>query len=171
MISYHCDSNAIIDTPFNYCADKHILLAYGDIMQRLKDRKILVDLQIFDNKASTEYKSIIKSEWGLRYQLVLPLTHFINEYEHAIRTFKANFLSILAGIANTFPNNLWDLLPPQTDLTLNLLRHSTLNPNISGWEYLQGTFEYKVTPLGTLGFPFMVYWKTSNRKSWEFRSK
>ena len=67
MIAYHCDLNAIIFNPFNSCADKHILLAYGSIIKRLKDCNMLVDLQILDNKTSTEYNSIIKAEWGVRY--------------------------------------------------------------------------------------------------------
>ena len=84
---------------------------------------------------------------------------------------KARFLSILAGIANTFPNKFWGLITPQTELTLNLLRQSTLNPKISVWVYLQGTFDYKVTPLGTLVCPAMTPRKTSNCKPWRFRVK
>ena len=67
MIAYHCDSNAIIAAPFKARAKKHRLLAYGAIMQRLKERSMLVDFQILDNKAISEYKRIIKSEWGVGY--------------------------------------------------------------------------------------------------------
>ena len=42
--------------------------------------------------------------------------------ERATRTFKAYFLSVLAGIADSFPNYIWDRLLSQTELTLNLLR-------------------------------------------------
>ena len=84
---------------------------------------------------------------------------------------KAHFLSILAGIANTFPNKLWGLIIPQTELTLNLLIQSTLNPKISVWGYLQGTFDYKATPIGPHGYPIMIHRKTSTRKSWDFRGK
>ena len=52
MIVYHCDSNAIIVSPFKYFANKHRLLDYNAIMQWLKDRSMLVDLQILDNEAS-----------------------------------------------------------------------------------------------------------------------
>ena len=54
MIAYHCDSNAIIAAPFKSFTNRHRLLAYGSIMQRLKDRNMLVDLHILDNEASTE---------------------------------------------------------------------------------------------------------------------
>ena len=34
-----------------------------------------------------------------------------------------------------------------------------------------GAFNYDATPLGPLGCPEMIHKKTSNRKSWDFRSK
>ena len=111
-------------------------------MQRLKDRNMLVDLQILDNEASTEYKRIIKSEWGFGYQLVWPHINSRNAAERVIRTFKAHFLSILAGIENALHNTLWDLLLPQIELTLNIFEQSTLNLGISAWEYFQGPFHY-----------------------------
>ena len=121
MIAYHCDSNVIIAAPFKSHTDKHRLLAYGPIMQRLKERNMLVDLQILDNEENTEYKRIIKSEWGVGYQLVPPHIHSRNTAELSIRTFKAHFISILSEIATTFPKNFWDLLLHQTELTLNLI--------------------------------------------------
>ena len=130
MIAYNCDSNAIISAPFKPRANKHRLLSHGTIKQRLKYRNMLVDLQILDNESSNEYKRIIKSEWGVVYQLVPTHTHSINVAECAIRTLKAHFLSNLSGIVPTFPKNLWDLLLPQTELTLNLLSQETLNPKI-----------------------------------------
>ena len=85
-------------------------------MQRLTDNKLIVDLQILYNKASAEYKRSIKTKWNSNYQLVPPNTHRSNAAERAIRTFKAHFLSILAGVAPDFSRNLWDLLLPQTEL-------------------------------------------------------
>ena len=127
---------------------------------------MLVDLQILDNEAITEYKRIIKSDLGVGYQLEPPHIHRRNAAERAIRTFKAHFLSILYGIENTFPKNLWGLLLPQIELTLNMLIQSTLNLNISSWEYFQGPFYYKNTPLGPLVCPVMIHQKTYNCKSW-----
>ena len=40
---------------------------------------------------------------NVEYQLVLPNLHRHNAAERAICTFKARFLSILAGIADDFP--------------------------------------------------------------------
>ena len=101
------------------------------IMQRLRDNKITVDLQILNNEASAEYKRAIKEKWNANYQLVPPNTHRSNAAERAIHTFKAHFISKLAGVAPDFPWNLWDLLLPQTELTLNLVRQETLDPSRS----------------------------------------
>ena len=97
-------------------------------MQRLTDNKLSVDLQILDNEASAEYKQSIKTNWNANYQLVPTHTYWSNAAERAIRTFKAQFLSILTGVATYLPINMWDLLLPQAELKLNLLRQATLNP-------------------------------------------
>ena len=83
-------------------------------MQSLKERNHHVDLQILDNEASVEYKKLMTEKWKVKYQLVPPQIHRRNAAEREIRTFKAHFLSILAGVADDFPRNLWDLLIPQT---------------------------------------------------------
>ena len=59
--------------------------------------------------------------------------HRRNIAERMIQTFKAHFLSILAGVSATFPPFLWDKLLPQTELTLNLLRQSNIAPAMSAW--------------------------------------
>ena len=59
---------------------------------------------------------------GLTYQLVASDMPRRNTGEKAIHTFKAHFLVILVEVSNVFPHHLWDLLLPQTELTLNILR-------------------------------------------------
>ena len=88
MVAYH-SSNVILIEPFASRKDKHRIAAYNVIMQRLKDRNLLVDLQILDNECSKEYKATMKEKWGVTYQLVPPDLHRRNTAERAIRTFKA----------------------------------------------------------------------------------
>ena len=102
-------------------------------MQRLTDNKLIADLQILDNKASADYTRAIKKKWNANYQLAPPNKNRSNAAERAIRTLKSHFLSILAGVATDFTRNLWDLLLPRTELTLNLLRQATLEPTGSAW--------------------------------------
>ena len=138
-------------------------------MQRLTDNKLIADLKILDNEASTEYKRSIKKKWNAKYQLLPPHTHQSNAAEHAIRTFKAHFLSILAGVAPDFPRNLWDLLLPQAKLTLKFLRQATLKPTRYAWSYFHGPFNYDSTPIGPLGCDIITQKKIGMRNSWDFR--
>ena len=103
MVAYHCNANAIKDFPFKSRKDNDRMVAYNTIMQRLKDRNMLAKLQILDNEASKEYKTIIKYKLNIKYQLVFSRIYSQNASKRAIRTFKAYFLSILAGVADDFP--------------------------------------------------------------------
>ena len=169
MIAFHSDTNAILVAPFKSRKDSHRMQAYNEIMQRLKAKNQHVDLQILDNEASAEYKKLMTETWKVAYQFVPPDNHRRNAAERAIRTFKAHFIAILAGIAPDFPRNLWDLLLPQTEMTLNLLRQSNSNPKISAWEAFNGVFSYNHTPLGPLGCRVLIHKKTGNRNSWDYR--
>ena len=113
MVAYHCDANAIIAVSFKSQKDKDRMFDYNSIIQRLKDRNMLVNLQILDNEASKEYKTIIKNQWKIKYQLVLSHIHRQNSTKRSILTFKAHFLSILSGVTNDFPCCHWDQLLPK----------------------------------------------------------
>ena len=110
----------------------------------------------------------MQKKWNIVYQLVPPDLHRRNAAERAIRTFKAKFLAIVAGVATDFPHYLWDLLLPQTEITLNLLRQSTEDPTISAWDFFSGPFNYDVTPLGPLGIRVISHDKPSKRNPWGF---
>ena len=83
-------------------------------MTRLKQLNQLLDLQILYNESSIEYKTTMQEVWKVDYQLVLPNIHCRNAEKRVIHKFKAHFLSILAGIDEDLPKNMWDLLIPLT---------------------------------------------------------
>ena len=87
-----------------------------------------VDLQILDNEASAEYKRLTKEKWKINYQLVPPNNNWSNSAEWAIHTFKYHFISVMDGIAPDLPSNLWDLLIPHTEVTLNNIWQAILDP-------------------------------------------
>ena len=100
-------------------------------MKWLKARGIKVDLQVLDNEASAAYIQTINKVIKGKLQKVPPDMHRCNKAKRAIQTFKAHFVSILAGVDLLFPRNRWDLLLPQAEITVNLLRQSLLQPDIS----------------------------------------
>ena len=171
MIAYHVDGNLILQQPFKTKSDAHRLAAYNTIMTRLAAKGLSVDLQIMDNEASAAFKQAITFAWRAKFQLVPPDMHRRNRAERAIRTFKDHFLAILAGVDKAFPPYLWDLLLPQAELTLNILRQSTINPKISAWEFFNGPFDFNKTPLGPVGCRVLIHAKPTTRRSWDFRAK
>ena len=131
MLAYHVDSNVILVKLIQARHDRHRLAAANRIMSQLQKNGHNVDLQILENECRTAYKLQIEGKWKSTFQLVPPDMHCRNAAERMIQTFKAHFLSTLAGVSSTFPNFIWDKLLPQTELTLNLLLHSNITPNIS----------------------------------------
>ena len=65
MIAYHFDANLILADPFTSRKEKHRLLAYDKLMQRLRDNKLTVNPQILDNEDGAEYKRVIKKNGKL----------------------------------------------------------------------------------------------------------
>ena len=105
-------------------------------------------------------------EQGIDYQLVPPHVHRCNAAERAICTFKNHFITELCSVDRDFPIHLWDRLLPQALLTLNLLRGSRINPKLSAYAQIHGTFDQNRTPLAPPGIRVMVHQKPSNRLSW-----
>ena len=81
--------------------------------------------------------------------------------------FQRKFLSVLAGVDHDFTKFMWDNLLVQTELTLNLLLQSTLNPRISAWGYFNVIFDYAANPLDTIGCKIIIHTTSNNSKSWD----
>eukprot|EP00804_Cyclotella_cryptica_P006024 CCRYP_000276-RA/>CCRYP_000276-RA protein AED:0.08 eAED:0.08 QI:0/0/0/0.66/1/1/3/0/1069 len=172
MLAYHCDTNVILIKPFQSCHDRHCIPAYNKLMGRLTARAHTVDHQVLDNEASAEYCRVITEDWNCSYQLVPPNMHRRNIAQRAIQTFKAHFLSILAGLPSAFRNYLWDMKIPQTELTLNLLRQSHTAPALSAWEsYNNAPYNFDATPIGPCGCPVIIQNKPNKHLSWAFRGR
>ncbi len=82
--------------------------------------------------------------------------------------FKAHFLSILAGVADNFPPNLWDWLLPQTKITINLTQQSNATPKVLAYAHLSGPFDYNKMPLAPMGCEAQVNEKTNKRGTWAY---
>jgi hypothetical protein len=103
---------------------------------------------------------------NITFQLVPPGVHRANAAERAIRTFKNHFIAGLSSTDSNFPLHLWDRLLPQAVLTLNLLRGSRINPNLSAWAQVHGTFDFDRTPIAPPGTRVLVHSKPGDRTTW-----
>jgi hypothetical protein len=75
MIAYHMDGNLILQQAFQTKTDKHPILAFITIMERLPARGLSVDLNIRDNEASVDFKWVITESWKTKFQLAPPDMH------------------------------------------------------------------------------------------------
>ena len=91
----------------------------------------MTSLHIMDNEALffsvTNYLEI----HNIKHQLVPPHVHQCNVAERAISTSKDHYIAGLCTTDPQFPMHLWDLLLPQCDYTLNMIRASRLHPTLS----------------------------------------
>ena len=81
----------------------------------------------------------------------------MNAAKRTIQTFKAAFIAALAATDSNFPLQLWDKLTPQVQDTLNLLRASRINPDISAYEALNGPNNWDRYPLAPPGCKAIIY--------------
>ncbi len=103
-------------------------------------------------------------------ELVPPGCHRQNAAAVAICNFNSHFLSVLAGVANDFPQNLWDHLLPQTEITLNLIWQSNATPIVSAYAHLSGPFDYNKMPLAPMGCEAQIHKKTDKQETWAYHS-
>ncbi len=121
MVMVEMDSNAILVESKKNCKDAKMIRAYNTLLLQLKQAGIVPKKYVLDNEVSENIKNHICDTCKMNMELVPPGCHWRNAAEVAIRNFKAHFLSVLAGVANDFPPNLWDWLLPQTKITINLI--------------------------------------------------
>ena len=65
-----------------------------------------------------------------------------------------------------FPMHLWDRTIPQAELTLNLLRQSRINPNLTAWEQIHGKFDFNSTPIAPPGIRVKAHARPTQRQTW-----
>ena len=98
-----------------------------------------------------------------------PHNHRVNAAERAIQTFKDAFIAALATTDRDFSLQLWDKLAPQVQDTLNLLRTSRTNPEISAYEALNGPYDWNQYPLAPPGCKAIIYEAPAVHGSWASR--
>ncbi len=83
-----------------------MIRVYQKIINRMKAAGLGLKKQVLNNKCLAAMKACIK-ENNMDYKLIPPGQHRQNQAEQTIQTFKAHFISILAGVNDKFPLLLW----------------------------------------------------------------
>jgi hypothetical protein len=165
MVCYDYDSNTIFTQPFKNRTATCLLEAYKILHERLCRAGLRPKLQRLDNECSQLLTDFMHQE-NIDFQLVPPSVHRRNAAERAIRTFQNHFIAGLCSVDKDFPLHLWDRLLPQAEISLNLLRGSRINPKLSAWAQVNGTFDFNRTPLGPPGCRVLAHEKPANRTTW-----
>ena len=119
-----------------------------------------------DNETSADLISVFELE-GIKHQLVTPYKHHRNRAERAIKTYKAHFKSCLATLDPNFSLLEWDMLIPQMNITLNLLRASRSNRKLSAYSYIFGTYNFRAMPIAPPSTKVVAHVHPSKRGSYE----
>ena len=162
LVAYNYDSNLIHVKPLKSRHDNDTIKAYEEIYAKLTSQGLKPKLHWLDNEASKALKNFIAKE-HTEYQLTPPHIHRRKTAERAIRTFKNHFVSGLCSVDKNFSLHLWCRLLDQVELTLNMLRTSRINPNLSTHEQINGTNDFNATPLAPPGTRCIAHEKSCQR--------
>jgi hypothetical protein len=150
MVCYVYDCNYVKFIPVKSMSTSEWVKTYDTIHQELAVKGLKPKLKTLDNDVLAALKHFFTAT-DVNYQLVPPHCHRRNAPERAIRTFKEQFVAGLSSADPTFPLHLWDRLLPQAELTLNLLRTSRLQLQLSSADQFHGLVDYNKTTFAPPG--------------------
>jgi len=169
FVLYDYDSNSIHAEPIPNRKQESIKDTYEKVLRLLQLRGLRPKLHRLDNEASKLLTDFMTDE-QVNYQLTPAGLHHRNWAERAIQTFKNHFISGLCSTHPDFPLNLWDKLLLQATLTLNLLRPSRINPQLSAHAQVYGAFNFDKTPLAPPGIKVLAHERAEDRESYAVHS-
>ena len=106
----------------------------------------------------------------MQYELVPKGQHRRNIAEKAIQTWKSHAVGVFSGMSDKCPLTIWDLLLPQIDMQVNLLRQANTAPKVSAWAYMHGQHDFNRHPLAPLGIEAHIYIPPDKRRTWGVKS-
>jgi len=174
FLLYDYDSNAILVEPIKSRQAKHLIEGYDACYNRLKAAGITPILHRLDNEISDTMRQSIQ-EKGLKYQLSDTYDHHAQPAERHVGTYKNHLGSILNGCDADFPPHLWCRTIKQSEITINCLRKSRINPKLSAYTQLFGIFDFNATPMVPVGTRAIIYedreqrpntWANHGQRGW-----
>jgi len=158
--------NYIKYTPFKDRSAGAYIDAFSSVISFFRSYGHHVPIVRMDNETSSALQDFFRKE-VVSWQYVPPGQHRTLLAERAIRTAKNHLISIMSA-ATECPKYLWDPYAcDYAELTINQLRCSFNNINISAYEGLLGHgYDHASNPLGVYGTPVLVHDLPSIRGTW-----
>lgn len=166
LVAYNWDANSILVEPLKNKEAQTITNAWEKINKRFSTTGMAPNHWILDNEKSKILMEAF-SQNKVTHKFVSSHSHRANKAERAIQTFKNHFKSGLASVNPDFPSSQWDRLLPQAEMTLNMLRRSRINCNISAYMYQFGNFNWNKTPLAPPGTKVVAHDPPNTRGTWD----
>ena len=162
---YDYDANYIHATPIKSCKSEERIRDFKDSDAVLTKNGIRAKTIRLDNEISRDFNDHLTSI-NLPFQLASPVDHRANPAKCAIQTFKNHFIAMLSGVDPDFLTNCWELLIPQANISLNLLRASRVQPKLSAYAMIHGVFDYNQTPLAPPGCKIAIHDRAGEPRTW-----
>ena len=166
FIAYVYSENAILVRPMKTREAKSFLQAFTSIYEYLISQSKKPKLHVLDNECSKNIVEFLNKQ-ATKIQFVEPHQHRVNASERAVQTFKNRFIAGLSMVDQKFPLQLWDILIPQAQDTVSLLRRCWSNSKLSAYASLEGEFNFDKTPLAPLGTRTLLYLDPKQRNTWQ----
>jgi hypothetical protein len=162
MVCYIYDCNYVKVIPMKSRSASEWIKSYDHIHQELTAKGFKPKLQTLDNEASAALKIFFTAN-DIEYQLVPRHCHRRSADERSIRSFKEHFVAGLSSVDPTFP---LDILLPQAEINLNLLRTSRLHLQLSASAHFHGLVDYNKIYFALLGCKLIAHEKPGKRRTW-----
>ena len=169
VIFYASDGNYIKSYPIKSRHRTQLLKAYEEVYTFLRIRGYRPQLHKLDNETSHDVETFI-AEQQAAVQYTPADMHRTNIAERACRTWKNHFTAIRAGTPPSFKMANWCKMLEQADITLNMMRPCTLNPNLSAFEAMEGMYSFNATPMAPIGTEMLMHLKPIRRNTWAYHA-
>jgi hypothetical protein len=157
LVMYNPDTNFIKVIPQRSRSHTDYINSYDNAMEFWKSHGIEPNFLLIDNESSKELVEFLTLK-NIEVKMCPPKMHRTLKAERAIRTWKNHLLASLATADNDFPLYLWNLIVPQVETTLNLMRQSTASQHISAWQAVhKSPYDFKSNPFAPIGIKIIAH--------------
>ncbi len=167
LIMYNPDTDYILAVPQRTKSAADYVASYTIGLQFWASHGIIPTSVRIDNESSDALLTFLRSQSPtISVEKCPPGMHRASGAERAIRTWKNHFLATLATTDPDFPASLWADLLPHTEVTLNSVRASASNPDISAYHQVHGhPFDFRAHPFAPAGMKIVSHDKPDARAS------
>ena len=165
LAAYYYDAKHIKSLPIKNRRGPTIAEAWESTHNDFEKSGVAPKICVLDNEKS---KGLIDSfnEENIDYQWVA-LYRYCKHAERAIQTCKEYFKSCMTGADPNFPLSEWDRLIPETNITINLLQNTRVNPKLFTCSCMHREFNFRATPLAPPGTKVVACISPMKRGTWE----